>query len=67
MLSPFLPFTCARLHKYLGLQGSIEDAGWAVAQIVPGQHLVKPEILFVKLDDSVVAMEDAKLEGGRAA
>jgi methionyl-tRNA synthetase len=67
MLSPFLPFTCAKLHKYLGLSGSIEDAGWAVAKIVPGQQLVKPEILFVKLDDSVVEKEDAKLEGGRAA
>jgi methionyl-tRNA synthetase len=67
MLSPFLPFTCARLHKYLGLPGSIEDAGWSVAQIVPGQQLVKPEILFVKLDDSVVEREDAKLEGGRVA
>ncbi|RPI97455.1 MAG: methionine--tRNA ligase [Spirochaetales bacterium] len=67
MLSPFLPFTCAKLHKYLGLPGSIEDAGWAVAKIVPGQQLVKPEILFVKLDDSVVEKEDAKLEGGRAA
>ena len=67
MLSPFLPFTCARLHKYLGLPGSIEDAGWSVAKIVPGQQLVKPEHLFVKLDDSVVEIEDAKLEGGRAA
>ncbi|MFA5375066.1 MAG: methionine--tRNA ligase [Dehalococcoidia bacterium] len=67
MLSPFLPFTCAKLHKYLGLPGSIEDAGWSVAKIVPGQQLVKPEILFVKLDDSVVEREDAKLEGGRAA
>ena len=67
MLSPFLPFTCAKLHKYLGLPGSIEDAGWSVAKIVPGQQLVKPEHLFVKLDDSVVEIEDAKLEGGRAA
>ena len=67
MLSPFLPFTCARLHKYLGLPGSIEDAGWSVVKIVPGQQLVKPEHLFVKLDDSVVEKEDAKLEGGRAA
>jgi len=67
MLSPFLPFTCARLHKYLGLPGSVEDAGWAVGQIVPGQQLVKPEILFAKLDDSVVEREDARLEGGRVA
>jgi len=67
MLSPFLPFTCARLHKYLGLPGSIEDAGWSVARIVPGQQLAKPEILFTKLDDSVVEREDAKLEGGRVA
>lgn len=67
MLSPFLPFTCARLHKYLGLSGSIEDAGWAVGQIVPGQQLVKPEILFAKLDDSVIEKEDARLEGGRVA
>jgi hypothetical protein len=36
-----------------------------VAKIVPGQQLVKPEHLFIKLDDSVVEKEDAKLEGGR--
>jgi len=67
MLSPFLPFTCAKLHKYLGLPGSVEEQGWSVAEIVPGRQMVKPEILFVKLDDSVVDREDAKLEGGRVA
>ena len=45
----------------------LKVAGWSVAKIVPGQQLVKPEILFVKLDDSVVEREDAKLEGGRVA
>ncbi|MFA5055207.1 MAG: methionine--tRNA ligase [Dehalococcoidia bacterium] len=67
MLSPFLPFTCAKLHGLLGLPGTVEELGWSVAEIKPGQQLAKPEALFVKLDDSVVETEDAKLEGGRAA
>src|SRR5439155_27168460 len=27
-LYPFLPFTCGRLHGYLGYSGTIEEAGW---------------------------------------
>jgi methionyl-tRNA synthetase len=65
-LCPFLPFSSQKLHRLLGLKGSIEDAGWTVSKIETGQKLASPEPLFVKLDDAVVEKEDAKLEGGRA-
>ncbi|MEA1958142.1 MAG: methionine--tRNA ligase [Chloroflexota bacterium] len=62
MFSPFLPFTSAKLHGLLGLPGSVEELGWAVADIVPGQQLMKPEPLFTKLDESIVVEEDARME-----
>jgi methionyl-tRNA synthetase len=53
-LYPFLPFSAQSLHKLLGLSGKVEDAGWAIAQPVPGTQLPEPKPLFTKLDDSVV-------------
>ncbi len=63
MLCPFLPFTCQRLHVYLGFEGGVEQAGWAIAVPPPGQTLKTPQPLFTKLDDSVVAAENARMAG----
>jgi len=62
---PFLPFSSQKLHTMLGYEGSIEDEQWEWDApehlIMPGQALLQPEPLFVKLDDSVIEKETAKL------
>ena len=50
----------------LGIDGSLEDGGWSVSEVQPGQRLDTPEPLFTKLDDSIVEQEDARLGAVRA-
>ncbi|MDY6916592.1 MAG: methionine--tRNA ligase [Chloroflexota bacterium] len=66
VLYPFLPFSSERLHHLLGLEGTLQDAGWAIGALTPGKPLPRPEPLFTKLDDSVVTEETARLEQSRA-
>jgi len=61
MLHPFLPFSSQKLHKMLGFKGSIEDYGWQSMIPEPGQKLLPPEPLFIKLDEDLVAEETARL------
>lgn len=61
MLYPFLPFSSQTLHRLLGYQGRIEDAGWGFGRLRPGQKLEKPVALFIKLDDIAVEQEKARL------
>ncbi len=54
---PVLPATAARIWNILGLPGKVADAGWESAfagSIAPGHVLGKPEILFTKIEDSVI-------------
>ena len=60
-LYPYLPFTCQTLHGYLGLQGSVQEAGWKAQFPEAGQALAEPKALFKKLDVSIVDEEDARL------
>jgi len=60
-LYPYLPFTCQRLHRYLGFPGSIEEAGWRFLPPNPGQPLEEPRPLFRKLEAKVVEEEEARL------
>jgi len=61
MLYPFLPFSSQKLHEFLGFDGSIEDEGWKLQSVPPGQKLQPPEPLFSKLDDKVVEEETSRL------
>jgi len=61
MLYPFLPFSSQRLHEYLGFEGSVEDCGWELQALPPGQKLRPPQALFSKLDESVVEEETSRL------
>ena len=61
LLYPFLPFSSAKLHRLLGFSGTIEADGWRLRRPEPGQALAKPEPLFVKLDETIVAEETARL------
>jgi methionyl-tRNA synthetase len=60
-LYPYLPFTCQQLHATLGNEGPVEAAGWRFLRPEPGQPLAEPKPLFRKLDDDIVAEEEARL------
>lgn len=58
---PFLPFSSESLHSYLGFDGSVKEQGWNAQFLPPGQKLRRPEPLFVKLDEDIVAQEASRL------
>jgi len=58
---PFLPFSSSRLHEMLGFQGKVEEVGWRIQSVKPGQTLQTPIPLFSKLEDSVAEIEIEKL------
>ena len=62
-LYPFLPFSSEKLHQMLGLQGSVQDAGWhwEPDSLRQGHTLGKPEPLFAKLDDEVIEAETQRI------
>jgi methionyl-tRNA synthetase len=64
MFYPFLPFSSQKVHEFLGFEGTVEDyARKHPLQPLPtpGQKLLKPEPLFVKLDEKLVDEETARL------
>ena len=63
LLYPFLPFSSEKLHRMLGFQGGVQDAGWVWERdaLVPGQELPVPEPLFVKLDEAVIEQETQRI------
>jgi methionyl-tRNA synthetase len=56
-LSPYLPFSSERLHRLLGYEGAVRDAGWRSETPPPGQKLLRPEALFKKLDPIIIEEE----------
>jgi methionyl-tRNA synthetase len=58
---PFLPFSSEKLHRFLGFDGTIEADGWKLRRPVPGSTLNPPEALFIKLDESIIEEETARL------
>ncbi len=67
VLYPYMPFSSDKVHRYLGFAGHVQDAGWQVRRPVPGQALVKPEPLFTKLDEALIAEKIATGAGGPGA
>ncbi len=59
-LYPYLPFTCQRLHGYLGYDGDVAGGGWRAELPPPGQSLREPTALFLKLDPSALTEEEAQ-------
>ena len=59
-LYPYLPFTCQRLHGYLGYDGDVAGGGWRAELPPPGQSLREPTALFLKLDPPAPAEEEAR-------
>jgi methionyl-tRNA synthetase len=63
-LYPFLPFSSQKLHQLLGFDGSVAEDGWRLRTLSPGQKLLPPEPLFIKLDEELVAEETGRLGCG---
>ncbi len=49
-LAPFLPFSAAKLHGWLGLDGTMEGAGWQRPEVAAGTVLGEPSPLFSKVE-----------------
>jgi len=60
VFSPFLPFSSEKLHYLLGFDGSVEELGWKVQFLPPGQKLRQPQPLFPKLDEDIIDKETSK-------
>ncbi len=60
-LWPYVPFSCERLHTYLGYDTPFVDGGWQLHRLAPGQALREPAPLFTKLEPSVVEQEEERL------
>jgi len=58
---PFLPFSSEKLHYMLGFAGDLREVGWKIQYIPPGQKLARPEPLFVKLEENIIAQETDRL------
>ena len=60
-LYPFLPFSSQRLHQFLGFEGDVKDDGWKLHPPSPGQKLLEPKPLFIKLEEKLIGEETARL------
>jgi len=58
---PFLPFSSEKLHSFLGFDDNVEEQGWKIQFLPPGQKVRQPQPLFVKLDEDIVAEETRRL------
>ncbi len=62
-LNPFMPGSSQKVHELLGLPGTVEEEGWSWDPhgLKPGSPLPSPKPLFVKLDESLIDEEMARL------
>jgi len=60
-LWPYLPFSCERLHSYLGYDTPLLDDGWELKKPAAGQPLREPQPLFTKLEPSIIGEEEERL------
>jgi methionyl-tRNA synthetase len=61
VMYPFIPFSSQKVHGYLGLAGKVEDCGWHLTMPVPAAKLNPPQVLFTKLDESVIEAETRRM------
>ncbi len=65
MLAPYLPFSCQKVHEFLGFDGEVSKLPWdfdiAWNAIKPGAPLRNPSNLYTKLDDDVAEQEASQL------
>ncbi|MEK7847822.1 MAG: methionine--tRNA ligase, partial [Chloroflexota bacterium] len=65
ILYPYLPFSSARLHGLLGLEGAAETVPYEWQRPTPGRPLPPPAPLFTKLDEKGIEAEVARMGASR--
>jgi methionyl-tRNA synthetase len=63
LLSPVIPYSSEKIWKMLNLEGTAQSSGWdsaARTEIEKGHEIGQPEILFSKIEDSVIEQEIGK-------
>jgi methionyl-tRNA synthetase len=60
---PYLPTSADKIHSMLFQSSDTLADGWNRREIVPGAPIEKPIPLFLKLDDSIILEENARLAG----
>ncbi len=58
LLEPFLPFSCAKLRRMLGVT---EEPRWALTAVAAGQAIGPVELLFQRIDLSRIGEEEERL------
>ncbi len=64
-MEPFIPFSAAKLDKMLGIEHQAWDRIGEYDILPVGHTLGKAELLFEKIDDSVIEAQLAKLEAAK--
>ena len=59
---PFLPFTSAKIFTFLGLDKLKWSYAGSVDLLKPGKTLLKPELLFSKIEDAEIEKQIEKLK-----
>ena len=60
LMAPVIPHSSAKIWEILGLEGDVHSQSWDAAgelQVPAGHKLGKPEILFTKIEDTVIEGE----------
>ena len=58
---PFLPFSSEKLRRMLGMEAAEWDRLGSIDLLPAGKQLAEPELLFDKIDDSVIEAQVQKL------
>lgn len=67
MSEPFLPFSAQKLQKMIGVEGMKWDDAKTTVLLEAGKMLNQPELLFEKIEDSMVEAQLKKLEDTKKA
>ncbi|MBO7168769.1 MAG: methionine--tRNA ligase subunit beta, partial [Rikenellaceae bacterium] len=67
VIEPFMPFTTAKLLRMLGVESISWEKAGANDILAAGHTLGKAELLFEKIEDSVIEAQVAKLQAAKAA
>ena len=59
---PFLPFSSERLRKMIAMESFSWEQLGSIDLLPAGKQLPKPELLFTKIEDEVIAVQMKKLE-----
>jgi methionyl-tRNA synthetase len=69
MMQPFLPFSAEKTWRMLGLEGDVSTASWddiGCERLTSGHPIGELEILFSKIEDSVIEEQIEKLRTASA-